>query len=706
MATDNRISVFIKEQFPDFIKDSGPLFIDFMEAYYEWMEQDNFTIDVSRNLLNYQDIDESITKYFEFLKREVLSSIPKEILFDQRLFAKQAKELYRARGSEKSYRFLFRAIYNEEINFYYPGQDMLRASDGRWVKETSIRLSAPFVGNINDLAGELVTGKTSGATARVDRIIRNFESGLEIFELFLLDIAGEFQDEEIVCNSDDTASGSIYALTGPLQNVNIVSGGAFHTIGDSVTLTGQEEGTGAVGIVTETSDTSAVRFFIEDGGFGYTVPNNDIRVFGGSGFNADWQVTAISNTAFIDYRYDIIHPMRNVLLNTDPQFQSGGLIDTSLATPSANLQSANVNTMLDVALGNLNLEVGRISEITTTNYGYGYQSVPSTTVENIAIREFNIDASTIVPWASGILGRNADIRAINVPGAITEVAVTNFGNNYRKNTLLDIVNTSSFDFTFDALGTPIVEGFINYPGRYTDTLGWLSWNNRLQDNRYYQEFSYEIISEQLTRTYRKIVEDLLHPAGVALFGRVLLLHEEEAPLSPGDGLIFIPTYIQQLDQPASINTCVDLTLKVTEGDAGAMGGCLDSVFYDLTSSTVASPTDIVEANLVSTAWLTGSSLMKANTDNIMTNYESLAMTDYEDAPVDYLGTLRLMWTDAPGEFTDTLPIPSTTIRISELPTVNDFFTTTSTYSNTYVLLQTAVPGALNGATYTYPQLGF
>ena len=57
MATNQKTSVLVAEQLPDFVRDEGPKLQRFIEAYYEFMEQNGGAIDGSKNLLSYQDID-------------------------------------------------------------------------------------------------------------------------------------------------------------------------------------------------------------------------------------------------------------------------------------------------------------------------------------------------------------------------------------------------------------------------------------------------------------------------------------------------------------------------------------------------------------------------------------------------------------------------------------------------------------------------
>jgi hypothetical protein len=57
-----------------------------------------------------------------------------------------------------------------------------------------------------------------------------------------------------------------------------------------------------------------------------------------------------------------------------------------------------------------------------------------------------------------------------------------------------------------------------YPGAYTTNNGFLSDDIYLQDNRFYQQFSYLIRSSQQFDNYKNILDKTVHPAGMAAFG--------------------------------------------------------------------------------------------------------------------------------------------------------------------------------------------
>jgi len=141
-------------------------------------------------LFEYSDIDHTVDDFVSYFRKEFLESIPDKILADKRLVLKHIKEFYRAKGTEKSFRFLFRILYDEEIDFYYPKVDVFRPSDAVWVVERVAR--APIVGDTYDFTHRQITGAATGSTAYIEGA-RHFKvSNLEVGEFSLSNIKGTF----------------------------------------------------------------------------------------------------------------------------------------------------------------------------------------------------------------------------------------------------------------------------------------------------------------------------------------------------------------------------------------------------------------------------------------------------------------------------------------------------------------------------------
>src|SRR2546430_15032962 len=110
MAQSNSISIFVSSQVPDFWnRDAGEL-VNFIKLYYEWAEQFENPIVISRKLAEYKDVDLIPDKYLKFIRNEFMKSIPVTKVND-RLLIKNILDFYRARGTEKAYKMLFRILY-------------------------------------------------------------------------------------------------------------------------------------------------------------------------------------------------------------------------------------------------------------------------------------------------------------------------------------------------------------------------------------------------------------------------------------------------------------------------------------------------------------------------------------------------------------------------------------------------------------------
>jgi hypothetical protein len=63
-----------------------------------------------------------------------------------------------------------------------------------------------------------------------------------------------------------------------------------------------------------------------------------------------------------------------------------------------------------------------------------------------------------------------------------------------------------------------LSGIIKYPGFWSKSDGFLSWDQYLQDSERYHNFSYEVVVDKALETYRNVIKDIIHPAGMSLLG--------------------------------------------------------------------------------------------------------------------------------------------------------------------------------------------
>ena len=72
-----QLSSLVKGQLPEFVRSDYPIFVNFIEKYYEWLEENNkvhYEIDA---LKNSYDIDDANSFYLEKLRNDLSPYFPR-----------------------------------------------------------------------------------------------------------------------------------------------------------------------------------------------------------------------------------------------------------------------------------------------------------------------------------------------------------------------------------------------------------------------------------------------------------------------------------------------------------------------------------------------------------------------------------------------------------------------------------------------------
>ena len=149
-ATSKTISSLIKSQVPDFINAEHPKFKRFLELYYTWLENNSAngisntagnTIYHAMGIENYRDIDQTPPEFIKYFKQELLPHFPENTALSTEKILKSAREFYNKKGTDESVRWLFKALFDEDIEITYPKESILKTSDGKWIKPKAFRIN-------------------------------------------------------------------------------------------------------------------------------------------------------------------------------------------------------------------------------------------------------------------------------------------------------------------------------------------------------------------------------------------------------------------------------------------------------------------------------------------------------------------------------------------------------------------------------------
>lgn len=538
-------STKIRELLPDFIDAEYPAFVQFLRAYYEWMEQASETLGIANRLVSYRDIDSTLDEYVQHFRAQFLTSLPADAVVSPERLAVYVRELYRAKGSPDAYRLLFRLVFDKDIDLFFPRENILRASDGIWTKEVSLKVG--WCPDAEGITGQKIRGITSGATARVEYVNEYFDGPLHVLELFLNKdtISGTFQIGEEFETVDD---GQQYCLPiyGCITGLTINNPGLNYQPDDRLIfaegLSGGN-GFGAAAKVRTVGSEAISSIRILDPGAGYVV--GDVITFDNSGTGGNGAAAVVSSispgnllfedgdTILFDHSDGITYaasledttyyfatvplsPFNDVLLDA-ADYDTVTNHDLATANLSSILTVTELSTPID--FGSPAQAYGKITGIEMLSGGAGYKRRPVVTVENstaIAIETTDkVDIYT-----------PAVLEAVSGAGQVKTIRIENHGVGY---TIPPSVSLAlSGDGTAEV--TAEIGALCEYEGRYIDTRGRPSSDKKLQDANFYQPYSYVIKVEENIARYRTLVKKLLHPAGSVFFGEYATLTEVDGSI--------------------------------------------------------------------------------------------------------------------------------------------------------------------------------
>lgn len=583
-----KVSSVVSRQVPEFIREDNAQFIAFLEAYYEFLEQTE-----KRDLQNTRDIDDTVDSFIQYFRNEVLLHVPISVLSDKRYLAKQINEVYRSKGTIKSYEFLFRILFNETPQLYFPKVDMLRVSDGKWDQAVVIRC-IEISGNSFNLIGQTIN---QGSTrASVESVVK-FQVGADtVAEITLNEksIVGTFNTTDVITGLDNTDNttitlNSLSLITG----FEIINHGSYYRVGDPLDLL-SGTGTDAQIQVTNIGYGSIDHIIIDEPGSGYSIGTELTFDNTDAGDQDASLITAKAIVTDIDVDSILLEDGSKLLSETRDQFDledvtTGGIKAISLLTggfyyKKLPIVSATGGTGAKlIAIGN---GIGRVTKVGVTNPGVRYETAP------IAVFPYNVvvkdivgsfavgDSISVLPQTmsldedvdSELLLETGDKIVLesqqNPSGTIYSYdtdrnLITLYPTSDRIVTLLEnssgyllsedgntFVNETSGQFqTYQTITNSsgstakVISGSGNHAeatgvigavsrtlGKFINADGKISESSKkIQDSLFYQEYSYVIKVGQSIDKYRDAVKKLLHPIGLALFGEVTVQSVVSSP---------------------------------------------------------------------------------------------------------------------------------------------------------------------------------
>ena len=502
-------------QLPEFIREQYPAFVQFVEAYYEFLDNNNV------DLTQIRDIDTTLDDFIQYFKAELAHNYP--VNSDKntdRYLLKHIKDQYLAKGSEASYKLLFRLLYGKDVYMDYPGKQMLRVSDGRWQQDVSVFVRVDM-GKAVNLIGKTVDVQTSKKIYRtttlaggVTKVTANIENVLpfagDIYEVFLdRNFYGDIIPGDVIKYKSEF-QGQVLPVS---TKVKVQSRGAGFSPGQ-VFQVSSGDGTSIWFKVLSTTSYVDDKGFSHDGG----LKTIDVIKFG-LGYNTDFSITVLPTSA-VSARKKITKTPVAITYSLVPDVVgkadviSGGY--GYQVPPDVIIGGNGTGATAHAVVVN-----GEVTQIVIDNQGTGYTTAFVNIVPQVGDTG---DGAT----AEITLGSNYIYEYKDNTSGFSESGYLNYGD-YWSYDFSDgaYVGTIARQFFVDSkdtiTGNPALlnvelGALAKYPGYYKTNDGFLSDSMFIQDSYYYQAFSYVIRIDEQLQKYASVVRTMLHPSGMAMFG--------------------------------------------------------------------------------------------------------------------------------------------------------------------------------------------
>jgi len=430
-------SLQVLKQLPEHIRDNPDYakFHRFVQAYYEWTEQTGKVSERSKNLLSYKDVDETTNEFLDYFTNDFLPYFPKDSLLSKQETVKVAKQLYQSKGTPASYEFLFRILYNSEVDIFYTKDAIFKASAGSWYIAKSLKLLSNN-DNFLQTKNYRIFGEESKSIATIESAVIVGDK----IEIFISNIERLFQSGEFVRivdnnNQDVLFDGSILRakILGQISQIKINSTnrGQLYQPGDPIVVYDGLNANvpfpiGATAIVGETTKGSIQRINMVNGGFGYsTKPNTTIRITGAAGAKAN--VGSIS--PFLPPSFTIVNGGKGYKINDSVIYD-----DAAIAYVSSVNANGTITNITYSASVNARAIVGITASVQSSN---------------------NLASNAIIRTASSVGNAIANVSFIptDIIGFKRNITIGNAQYNFAKTLTANANTTLANAFSFVSFST-------------------------------------------------------------------------------------------------------------------------------------------------------------------------------------------------------------------------------------------------------------
>ena len=507
-----------------------------------------------QQLLDYADVDKTISRFLINFRNAFLTSVPDKIhdSLERRNLTKNIKSLYQAKGTKRASEIFFKLLFNEAAEIRYPKDEMLRVSDGKWDTKKILRCLAVGTSEPANLVGQTITQGSS--TAIVEDVFKFLIGGVEVTELVLGDdsVSGTFNAGENITGTDNTDSNVIVTLTvsSIIDQKTITNDGALYNEDDTVEITAG--GTGASVKVGTIGPGTIQEVLVDTGGSGYAVGDT---VNFGSG-NATAKVSVVNGGVTLESGTGTGQLILEDETGKNDQYFGNKVVQEAgsgneditdirmiefgngyTSLPSVTVTSSGGSGAKLLAYGS---EIGRALTMKVIESGYNYQTSPAPTIKLPTYILYN-GLSGGLTEGETITGGTSSVTAeiVSIDTTLQIVKAKNHSGSFVEGETISASNGA----TFTALrlqqgtGTLSTGTVVTTDGTFINEDGWVSENSmKVQDSLLYQDYSYIIKVGRSINEWRDSYVKTLHSSGFYFQGEIAIATRLNAQIKRITGL--------------------------------------------------------------------------------------------------------------------------------------------------------------------------
>lgn len=298
----NYITPIIIDKIPDFIKLNFKEFNLFLNHFYEFLEQYGNPLEVLETFYEKTESNNQEDDFIDKILYELGFDIQNlELKISKKELILHLRNFYLNKGNENSFKFLFKLLYNSNINISYPRKQLFKLSDSTYSGRYFIFTTTNNLGTLefehilknSENYSISLYGLSSGISSYVESIQLLFYGTLPILKIqidsfqkdyiieepiviienisnkkiienvynivdFEIENSGNFyqQNDKIIVNNSEIEGLSVvhHVERGSIDNLQIISGGNNYAINDLIHTSNIEKGHSFSAIVSSISD--------------------------------------------------------------------------------------------------------------------------------------------------------------------------------------------------------------------------------------------------------------------------------------------------------------------------------------------------------------------------------------------------------------------------------------------------------------------